>query len=597
MDQFVVRGISAADAADNLHRELLMHDEQRFQMSLDRQAAIIEKRLPRTTNLGPSPRLNLAASPSTPPALARTGKAYENWARSREVGQAGAKAEVTGQARVATRLATMDRNICLWNPARGTLIKTYPGHGYEVRDVCVSADNSKFASCGGDKQVFLWDVGTGRFVRKLRGHDSTVNSIKWAAQDDVLVTGGYDQSVKLWDCKSRSTEAMQVMKAFKDSVTCVVVRDHEIVASSVDGSIRRFDIRMCRVYTDDVHHAVTSVAVSHDGLCLLAACLDSTLRLLDKTSGELLASYRGHVHQAVKMDCCLMPSDAQVVGSSKTGALPVLSEWRAMRQAGLRRSQYRHRGVQAALWADDLAYLRGYVLGPGRRDRGAPPASTQRRGLFYGGASLRHADANIFFRWGHRHVDRCYMTTLCEQYQQDGGQEASGKEATLPEARVLSSLRHPHIVPYREFFRHPDGELCLVMAYCEGGDLYQYIKHLRRSGQSMDEGLAWEWLVQLLLALSYCHSKKVLHRDVKTQNVMLSKGKVLLGDFGLAKQLQRTLEMARTPIGTPFYMAPEIYEEQPYSFKSDVWALGCVAYEMLAGKPAFAAENLSRVVL
>ncbi|KAJ9507477.1 hypothetical protein QJQ45_006504 [Haematococcus lacustris] len=79
MDHFVVRGISAADAADNLHRELLMHDEKRFQMSLDRQAPIIEKRLPRTTNFGPSPRLNLAASPSTPPALARTGKAYENW--------------------------------------------------------------------------------------------------------------------------------------------------------------------------------------------------------------------------------------------------------------------------------------------------------------------------------------------------------------------------------------------------------------------------------------------------------------------------------------------------------------------------------------
>ncbi|KAJ9513372.1 hypothetical protein QJQ45_007720 [Haematococcus lacustris] len=79
MDQFVVRGISAADAADNLHRELLMHDEQRFQVSLDRQAAMIEKRLPGTTNFGPSPRLNLAASPNTPPALARTGKAYENW--------------------------------------------------------------------------------------------------------------------------------------------------------------------------------------------------------------------------------------------------------------------------------------------------------------------------------------------------------------------------------------------------------------------------------------------------------------------------------------------------------------------------------------
>ncbi|KAJ9513614.1 hypothetical protein QJQ45_006078 [Haematococcus lacustris] len=229
--------------------------------------------------------------------------------------------------------------------SRGTLIKTYPGHGYEVRDVCVSADNSKFASCGGDKQVFLWDVGTGRFVRKLRGHDSTVNSIKWAAQDDVLVTGGYDQSVKLWDCKSRSTEAMQVMKAFKDSVTCVVVRDHEIVASSVDGSIRRFDIRMGRVYTDDVHHAVTSVAVSHDGLCLLAACLDSTLRLLDKTSGELLASYRGHVHQAVKMDCCLMPSDAQVVGSSETGEVVF---WDLVGATVVRRLQA-HNGVVCSM--------------------------------------------------------------------------------------------------------------------------------------------------------------------------------------------------------------------------------------------------------
>lgn len=76
----------------------------------------------------------------------------------------------------------------------------------------------------------------------------------------------------------------------------------------------------------------------------------------------------------------------------------------------------------------------------------------------------------------------------------------------------------------------------------------------RRQGKSIEEDTAWEWLVQMLLALSYCHSKKILHRDVKTQNIFLSEGKVLLGDFGLAKQLQRTLEMARTPIGTPYYM-------------------------------------------
>eukprot|EP00197_Chlamydomonas_leiostraca_P014689 CAMPEP_0202867786 /NCGR_PEP_ID=MMETSP1391-20130828/9621_1 /ASSEMBLY_ACC=CAM_ASM_000867 /TAXON_ID=1034604 /ORGANISM="Chlamydomonas leiostraca, Strain SAG 11-49" /LENGTH=313 /DNA_ID=CAMNT_0049547851 /DNA_START=81 /DNA_END=1019 /DNA_ORIENTATION=+ len=212
-----------------------------------------------------------------------------------------------------------DRNICLWNPSRGVLVKTYAGHGYEVRDVSVSKDNSKFASVGGDKQVFLWDVGTGRFIRKLRGHDSTINAVTYAANDDVLVTAGYDQCVKLWDMKSRSTEAMQTMKAFRDSVTSVLVHGWEIIAGSVDGTVRRFDVRMGRVYTDELHHPVTSVAASHDGLCVLAACLDSTLRLLDKSTGELLSTYTGHVHSSVKMDCCLTPTDAHVVGCSETG--------------------------------------------------------------------------------------------------------------------------------------------------------------------------------------------------------------------------------------------------------------------------------------
>lgn len=214
-----------------------------------------------------------------------------------------------------------DRKICLWNPHKGTLVKTYMGHGYEVRDISVSDDNSKFASVGGDKQVFIWDVASGAFIRKLRGHDSTINAVTYAAKDELLVTAGYDQCVKIWDCKSRSTDAIQVMKAFKDSVTAVVVQGCEIIASSVDGTLRRFDVRFGRTYVYELHHAITSVAASHDGLCLLAACLDSTLRLVDKSSGQLLAAYTGHLHQSVRMDCCLTPSDAHVVGSSETGEI------------------------------------------------------------------------------------------------------------------------------------------------------------------------------------------------------------------------------------------------------------------------------------
>jgi mitogen-activated protein kinase organizer 1 len=106
----------------------------------------------------------------------------------------------------------------------------------------------------------------------------------------------------------------------QDSVTSVLVHGWEIIAGSVDGSVRRFDVRMGRMYVDELHQAVTCVAASHDGLCVLAACLDSGLRLLDKDSGQLLATYRGHAHESVKMECGLTPSDAHVVGCSETGA-------------------------------------------------------------------------------------------------------------------------------------------------------------------------------------------------------------------------------------------------------------------------------------
>ncbi|PNW72392.1 hypothetical protein CHLRE_16g675301v5 [Chlamydomonas reinhardtii] len=214
-----------------------------------------------------------------------------------------------------------DRTIRLWNPHSGVLVKTYAGHGYEVRDAAVCRDNSKFASVGGDKPVFLWDVASGAFIRKLRGHDGTINAVRWAAEDQVLLTAGYDQCVKVWDMKSRSIDPIQVIKGFQDSVTAVVASGNSILAASVDGTVRRFDVRTGTALTDRLHHPVTGLAVTADGLCVLAACLDSCLRLLDAGSGQQLAAYTapGYLHESVKMDCCLTPSDAYVVGSSETG--------------------------------------------------------------------------------------------------------------------------------------------------------------------------------------------------------------------------------------------------------------------------------------
>ncbi len=89
------------------------------------------------------------------------------------------------------------------------------------------------------------------------------------------------------------------------------------------------------------------------------------------------------------------------------------------------------------------------------------------------------------------------------------------------------------------------------------------------------------------LALYYLHEKKILHRDLKTQNIFLKHGRVRLGDFGIAKILDSTRDFANTCIGTPYYMSPELFKYKPYSYKSDIWALGCILYEMCNLRHAF----------
>jgi NIMA (never in mitosis gene a)-related kinase len=87
--------------------------------------------------------------------------------------------------------------------------------------------------------------------------------------------------------------------------------------------------------------------------------------------------------------------------------------------------------------------------------------------------------------------------------------------------------------------------------------------------------------IQLAQCLDHLHSKHVLHRDLKTKNIFLTQDdSVKLGDFGLSKILGSQHDMAHSAVGTPYYLSPELCEGRPYDYKSDVWALGCVTYEM-----------------
>jgi NIMA (never in mitosis gene a)-related kinase len=102
-----------------------------------------------------------------------------------------------------------------------------------------------------------------------------------------------------------------------------------------------------------------------------------------------------------------------------------------------------------------------------------------------------------------------------------------------------------------------------------------------------------KWFCQLCLAVKHLHSKKVIHRDIKAQNVMLTHDDdVKLGDFGISKILENTGDFAHTSLGTPYYLSPEICSGQKYNFKTDIWMLGCVLYELCTLQKPFEGDSL-----
>ena len=171
---------------------------------------------------------------------------------------------------------------------------------------------------------------------------------------------------------------------------------------------------------------------------------------------------------------------------------------------------------------------------------------------------------------------------------------------SVNEVRILSSIVHPNIISYKEsFWNWNNKTLNIIMEYCDDGDLESKIKKMARNKIKFDENLIWNYAFQILFGIKALHDKGVIHRDIKSANIFLSKlnNKCKIGDLNTGKVIKKNKNKNNSnyQIGTPTYFSPEIWKKGEISYKSDIWAFGCIVYEMCSLKMPFKGKNMEEL--
>lgn len=196
------------------------------------------------------------------------------------------------------------------------------------------------------------------------------------------------------------------------------------------------------------------------------------------------------------------------------------------------------------------------------------------RGAFGEATLYRRSEDNSLVVW--KEVD---LNSLSEKQRRDA----------MNEIVILSVLQHDNIIAYYNHFLDKN-TLLIELEYCNGGNLHDLINQ-QKGKLFTEETMIW-YFYQIASAVAHIHKAGILHRDIKTLNIFLTKANLIkLGDYGLAKQLGSQYSMAETCVGTPYYMSPELCQGVKYNYKSDIWAVGCVVFELLTLTRTFDATN------
>ncbi|KAJ2007848.1 WD repeat-containing protein 83 [Coemansia thaxteri] len=213
-----------------------------------------------------------------------------------------------------------DKIVRLIKSSTGEQIQAFSGHGWGIQGLAVSQDSSSLASCGGtDCAVYVWDVGQAQLVRKLSGHTQHVDCVAISGNGSIIASGSFDKTVRVWDTRSSAAQAqLQVLDESKDGISSLVLTQTEIIAGSIDGCVRTYDMRTGRVLVESFGgQPVVCARVVGSGKCMLVSSMGGSIQLIDRSDGTAMAAFSGHKCTEYRIQCDA--SDAAVASGSEDG--------------------------------------------------------------------------------------------------------------------------------------------------------------------------------------------------------------------------------------------------------------------------------------